>query len=267
MKVPGLFASLLAFFASLASGQEITAEALGPGQFRMLLRSPRILETSRAQELLLPRALELCQGLQPIFGRYSFSSAAPIPGQPQAPGSAEFELVQDLSCGAHSADSQPGTARNSAFGAIKSDHDQSLEEFVRVASVAYLQQRAEGEFEQAYMALSEAMREFQPAEEWTNRHAEFNAAAGKRIQTSVWRVTIYDNPPNAPEPGIHIAADYENEFERVPFQCGYLIWFQSAHDRFVITREESGSLPSEMTERLTRQQLAEVRRRFGCPAR
>jgi hypothetical protein len=170
-------------------------------------------------------------------------------------------------CGADSAAAQLGSARNSAFGIVKADPRQSLEEFVRAASVAYLLQRSDGEFGKAYGAFSEVMRSFQPFEDWQKQNSDFNAAAGRRKSVSVWRITVYDNPPNAPEPGTYVAADYESEFERVPFQCGYLIWFQSTAERYAITREESGSLPANLVERLPKEQIADIRRQFGCPAR
>jgi hypothetical protein len=258
---------LLVFVASLASSQEITTESLGPRQFRLILVNPAILEVSKAQNMLLPKARELCQGLEPILGHYEFSSRAPIDGQVPSNEPTEFQLTQDVSCGADSATPQIGSARNSAFGVVKTDQQQSLEDFVRASSIAYLLQRSEGAFEQAYGAFSEVMRTFQTIEEWKKQNSDFNAAAGERKSTSIWRITVYDNPPDAPEPGIYVAADYESEFERVPFQCGYLIWFQSAGERFVITREESGSLPLNQIERLPKEQISEIRRQFGCPAR
>ena len=257
---------LLAFVASVASSQEITTETLGRGQFRLVLKSPAILEVSKAQNLLLPKALELCQGIEPLLGHYEFSSRAPIEGQAPSTEPTEFQLTQDVFCGAESAP-QIASARHSAFGVVKTDQQQSLEDFVKAASMAYLLERAEGAFERAYGAFSEAMRAFQPLEEWKKQNSDFNVAAGKRKSTSIWRITVYDNPPNAPEPGIYVAADYESEFERVPFQCGYVIWFQSTEERFAITREESGSLPLNMVERLPQEQIAEIRRQFGCPAR
>jgi hypothetical protein len=233
----------------------------------LILVSPAVLGVPDAQKLLLPRALELCQGIEPILGHYEFSSSAPIDGQAPSNGPTEFQLTQDVSCGANSTTPQIGSARNSAFGVVKTDQPQSPEEFVRASSITYLLQRSEGAFEQAYGAFSEVMRTFQPLEEWKKQNSDFNAAAGERKSTSIWRITVYDNPPNAPEPGIYIAADYESEFERVPFQCGYLIWFQSAEERFVITREESGSLPLDLVKRLPKDQLSEIWRQFGCPAR
>jgi Protein of unknown function (DUF4019) len=260
-------AALLAFFASVASSQEITTESLGPGQFRLVLESPAILDVSSAQKLLLPKALELCEGLEPVLGHYQFRSSAPIEGQAPSNKPTVFLLTQDVACGTDSATTQVDSARNSAFGVVKTDQRQSLEEFVEAASIAYLQQRSEGEFERAYGAFSEAMRSFQPLEEWKKRNADFNAAAGEQKSTSVWRITVYDNPPNAPVPGLYVAADYESEFERVPFQCGYLIWLQSAGRRFAITREESGSLPADLVERLPKEKIVEIRKQFGCPAR
>lgn len=258
---------LVAFAASVASSQEITSETLGSRQFRLVLKSPTILEVTKAQNLLLPKTLELCQGLEPILGHYEFSSRAPIEGQAPSDEPTVFQLTQDVSCGADSVTPQIASARNSTFGVAKIDQQQSREEFVKAVSIAYLRQRSEGAFEQAYGTFSEAMRTFQPLEEWKKQNSDFNAAAGKRKSTSVWRITVYDNPPNAPEPGIYVAADYESEFERVPFQCGYLIWFQTTEERFAITREESGSLPLTLVERLPKEQIAEIRRQFGCPAR
>jgi hypothetical protein len=267
VKILNILAVLFASIAPVASGQDITAESLGGGQFRLVLKSATILEVSEAQTILLPKASELCQGSAPALGHYEFSSTAPIEGPGATSEQTVFQLTQDISCGRASTNPQIASARHSAFGVVKSDSQLSVEDFIRAASSSYLSQRAGGEFEEAYVAFSEVMRTFLPLEEWKRQNSEFNAAAGSRKSTSIWRVTIYDNPQNAPEPGIYIAADYESEFDHVPFQCGYLIWFQSSDRRFVITREESGSLPASTVERLPKEQLSEIRRQFGCPAR
>lgn len=267
MKSLNTLAVLFVFIAPVASSQEITAESLGPGQFRMVLKSATMLEVSEAQTILLPKAFELCQGLEPVLGHYEFSSTARIDGPASPSEPTVFQLTQDISCGRASTNPQISSARNSAFGVVKDDSNQSIEEFIREASSSYLSQRADGALEEAYVAFSEAMRTFLPLEEWKRQNSEFNAAAGKRKSTAIWRVTIYDNPQNAPEPGLYIAADYESEFDHVPFQCGYLIWFQSSDRRFVITREESGSLPASTVERLPQERVLEIRRQFGCPAR
>jgi hypothetical protein len=262
-----VLAALFAFFVPVASSQEIAAESLGPGQFRVVLKSEIVLEVSEAQSILLPKASALCQGLEPVLGHYEFSSSARIDGPASPNEPTVFQLTQDISCGRASTNPQIGSARNSAFGVVKGDTQQTIEEFIRAASSSYLSQRADGAFENAYIAFSEAMRTFLPLEEWKRQNSEFNAAAGKRKSTAIWRVTIYDNPQNAPESGLYIAADYESEFDHVPFQCGYLIWFQSSDRRFVITREESGSLPGSTVERLPRERVLEIRKQFGCPAR
>jgi hypothetical protein len=260
---------LIAFCASLpqfALAEEVTTEALGSNRYRLLLRSTTILEVTEAQSLLYPRALELCHGLQPFLGHYEFSSKAPINGQSPADNKTEFLLTQDISCGTAATDAGNRSNRNSAFGVLKTDQKQSLKDFVTEVSTTYLTQRAEGKLDQAYVAFSEVMRTYQSAEEWNQKNLEFNAAAGRRTSTSIWRVTIYDNPATAPEPGIYIAADYESTFEHVPFQCGYLIWYQSSDNRYVITREETGSLPGDQVAKFSREQIADIRKQFGCPA-
>jgi len=259
--------ALSAFSAPVALGQEIAAESLGDGRFRLVLRTDTVLETHHAQSLLLPKAIELCREQEPVLGRYRFESKAPIEAAASLVKAVEFQFTQDLACGHESANPQIATARNTAFGVEKSDRAQGLEEFIRAASTSYLAARGDGRFEDAYLAFSEAMREFLPFDKWKQQNSEFNAAAGARQSTTIWRVTVYDNPPNAPEPGVYIAADYESAFKRVPFQCGYLIWFLGSDRHFVITREESGSLPGGTVEKLPAQQVAEIRRQFGCQAR
>lgn len=266
MKAFNVIVALSIFSAPAALSQQITAESLGEGRFRLVLRSDTVLEIPRAQSLLLPKAIELCQALEPVLGRYRFESSAPMEGAASSAKPVEFQMTQDLTCGHGTGNPQIASARNSSFGIEKTDTAQSLEDFVSAVSISYLSARGDGKFEDAYLAYSEAMREFSPLDAWKQQNSEFNAAAGARRSTTIWRITVYDNPPGAPEPGVYIAADYESVFERVAFQCGYLIWTQTVDGHFVITREESGSLPAGMVETLPRQQVAEIRRQFGCPA-
>ena len=75
---------------------------------------------------------------------------------------------------------------------------------------------------------------------------------------------MYKDPVNAPMPGIYIAADYEVAYKNVPLQCGYLMWYELPQHRFVILREESGTVSSKMMESMSVEQLSQVKAQFGC---
>lgn len=131
-----------------------------------------------------------------------------------------FKFFQEISCSSATNSTQGSDAD---MGIPRGDPDQSLEAFVTEISIGYLMAHSEGAFEKAYAALSDYIR-VSSLSDWSQRTKEANDAAGKLRSARVWRVTVYDNPPGAPRPGRYIAADFETEYERIPLQCGYLVW-------------------------------------------
>ena len=142
-----------------------------------------------------------------------------------------------------------------------------LENAAKARATEYLTARAEGRLEDAYGLLSDDMRSYSSLPEWRQERSDFYRYAGRIKSLEILRVTVYDNPQNAPYPGIYIATDFEVEYENLPIHCGYLVWFQRDDEPLVLMREEMGSITAEQLERLTAEQLLNARRRFNCHVR
>jgi hypothetical protein len=85
---------------------------------------------------------------------------------------------------------------------------------------------------------------------------------------SVWKITLYNNPPSAAAPGLYVAADYTNEYSSLALQCGYLMWARSegATD-FRIIREDAGNLEAGALEDMPADQLAQIKQQLHCEPR
>jgi hypothetical protein len=260
MKHRRLVALPLALFAATAVGQQVQVEQLAPGRYELTLLASAPMTEVAAQALLRPRAAQLCNGIQPYFGKYRFESLVPVPGG-DAPQDqkASFEFIQEISCGGATLSRTPSRE----VGVPRTDLVRPLDAFVKDISVRHLTSRSQGDFEQAYAALSEYLTDV-PLSDWSQRAREFNDKAGKLRSATIWRVTVYENPPGAPRPGTYIAADFESTYERIPLQCGYIVWFRLPGDRFVITREETGSIPPELFEPARADELSRIKQEFGC---
>jgi hypothetical protein len=123
-----------------------------------------------------------------------------------------------------------------------------------------------GKYSESYSMLSEARQSDEPRSSWIASARDFRAQAGDRLGGGVTDVTVYIDPPGAPLPGVYVAADYEIKYERVPFRCGYIVWFQNENGLFEAISEETGSIDEETAFQLSAEQLLEVRRRFRCIA-
>jgi Protein of unknown function (DUF4019) len=121
----------------------------------------------------------------------------------------------------------------------------------------------DGKFEEAYADKASAA-EGGDRTEWIAGARDFRSAAGQPVRLEVVKVTVYDNPADAPEPGLYVAADFVNAFANFPYHCGYLMWFRPVGGEFRITREEAGAIAAEQVASLTPDRLAEAKRQMRC---
>jgi hypothetical protein len=256
---PGiLVASLLISQASI--GQEFQVRALENGSLELTLIADAILDEATAQRLLLPRAIEACDDVRPVLGRYRFESREPTNAVAGDDRKTTYRFIQEFSCGPVDA----SAVGEIEIGVRQVDLVRPRDAFIRDISLQFLSDRSEGDLEAAYTTLSREMKSFSTFDEWGRRAREFNDVSGSIVSVTVWRITPYDNPAGAPEPGVYIAADYEIEYENVPFQCGYLMWFERSDRLYVLTREESGSIPREEFENRSESELANLKSQLGC---
>jgi hypothetical protein len=258
----GLILALSLLVLSVAAEEHLHVEVkqLEADRYELTLRSEAFMAEKAARDLVWQTAIRICKGGVPALGKYHFEGAATLGpgGSPRAQPSS-FVFVQEMSCGGTASSRFP----ESPAGVRRTDLVVPLEAFVRDASERYLRARARGDFDQAYSVLSDAVRSGSLSE-WSQERRAFNEQAGALEAIRVWRITVYENPAGAPEPGTYIAADYEGRYERIPLQCGYLIWFQLPGERFVVTREESGTIPPEFFKPSREADLSRIKQMINC---
>jgi hypothetical protein len=147
------------------------------------------------------------------------------------------------------------------------EDSQRIEKDIRARSEAYLLAIAEGRVDGAYADVDgESMG--MDAQAWKKGKLDFRAMAGKLLRLSVWKITLYDNPPGAATPGLYVAADYTNEYDGLALQCGYVMWVRPAGaTSFRIVREETGNLEAAALTGMPADQLEQIKRKFHCEQR
>ena len=154
-----------------------------------------------------------------------------------------------------------------SFSAIANDdHSEQHRQQAIELSEVYFKNILTGEYEMAYAATADSLRVYIPKSKFISNKKAFRAAAIEPIKIRISRVTVYQNPANAPKPGTYVAADYNNEFSGLPIHCGYLVWFKANNDDiFRIVREESGHITSIQFEEIKKKgQLASIKERLQC---
>lgn len=256
-----IFLLSLLINGAVTPSQYIDVKEIGEGRYEFTLTADAAMEVAEAQHLLWSQVVETCDGAEAQYGRYRFDSKTPIGDGADTATKPIFKFVQEVSCGSSAA---PDPLVRDTIGIYREDSTQELNSFISRISTDYMAKRSQGAIDEAYAALSQDMRSYSTFDEWAKQVKMFNEMAGKLTATRIWRVTVYDNPLGAPEPGTYIAADYENEFENVPLQCGYLIWYRLPDEHYTITREETGVITNEIIAQISPNQLVQVKQQFRC---
>jgi hypothetical protein len=242
-------------------GQEIAVRPLGDERYELTLTSPLVLEVEAAQLRLLPRAVEICAGSSPRLGRYRFASREPVAREDVDEATSSFTLIQELQCSA----SGPSVGASRSLPTLGSEAEaEEVRDKVLSMTVEYFEDIANERYEEAYDAVDDTLRAYSTPESWAERTRSFRSEVGAAVSLKIRRLTIYDNPPGAPEPGLYIAADFDNAWENAPLHCGYVIWFRRDADTFRITREENGHVTAEQLKAMPTDDIRALRRQFRC---
>lgn len=226
------------------------------------------------QQLLLPTAGELCGDLTPRLDAFRYTSPfAPAAdagteenGEEVGEGETTDEPPDDRARLAQVVVCEPAPINDPPPSRSLTDPERTaLEKEIRAKTLAYFAGLdAGGDASASYEMLSEHLRsETFPA--WRRAQEEDRAEMGNVTERRVWRVTVYVDPPQAPTSGIYVAADYEADYERALFECGYLMWQERSDGRFRIIRREGGHLPKDFAADLTNAQVSAVREKMRCP--
>ncbi len=254
-------------------GFGISASPLGENQWVLTLELPVLdADYGEMQQLLLPAAAKLCGDLVPRLDAFRQTSLL----APAADASAKEEgeevgnaktarempndrvrLVQVVLC-------EPApVAMPSPSRALTDAERVAMEDEIRGKTLAYFAGLdAGGDARASYAMLSEYLRS-KTFSAW--RQEQASAEMGGVTERRVWRVTVYVDPPEAPTPGIYVAADYQATYERVLFECGYLMWQERSDGSFHVIRREGGRLPRDYAADMTNAQISAVREKMRCP--
>ena len=132
------------------------------------------------------------------------------------------------------------------------------------ATYAYFAAKDSGRYSSAWQSLSERMKAMSPAAPWQSKAADFNRNAGPVRARRVTELTWYNNPPEAPEPGLYVAADYSADFERLEFVCGYVMWRLQSDGSSRLVREEQNMLDKETAKKVPSLDRAPLKAQMGC---
>ena len=257
--------AVLAVLAGLGWGSAIAAEismrSVGPGIHEFVLTSPTPLSEEEARAQIARAAASVCKGVPAVPGKWRFESSerigggAPSPSVPNA-----FRFVQEFACRfgvqAPSAARLPALKNEEEIGRVRDEVKVKSETYFKLISSKRVDE-AVANVATAGMGVSEA--------KWKGDRLSFQSIAGDPVQITIAKVTVYDNPANAPAPGLYVAADYSNVYRNVPIHCGYLMWYRPVGgSEFLIIREEGGHVTSEQLKSIPASQLPEIKRRLLC---
>ena len=232
---------------------EVTRES--DGNYQLTLEVQEAIGVGKGQQLLLPTATKLCDGLPPRFGTYEFSTTTGV-GGPTSTDS--FVLVQDIECGGAGRSQEKPPSRQ-----LGAEERSEIERAARTRAVAYFQALSESDDRGAFAMFSDSSPSASVDEDWRSQQAGFRAKAGPLSEIDVWKVTLYVDSPSAPERGIYVATDLEVSYENL-IVCGYLVWLEDPDGTLRITRQDVGVIAADVVSRMSASQLAKVRSDFRC---
>lgn len=258
MKLPAIVLPVFLSSNIAVAATKVDVVQLSVETYRLTLTSDVVIPVAVAQQELAPYAVDLCGADVPEFGKYQFEQNDAIGGG-ASPQEDAFVLVQEISCKAGARPATAGSSRTLGDAekvAIEQSVQDLTEEYFRNIDALNLQA--------SYAKLSPDMKASRSYVDWTAEMESFRSLSGPIREMNVWRITVYVDPPGVPQPGIYVAADLENSYENVPFQCGYLVWLEGTPGDFRIIREETGHVDSASIGGLRESDLQQIKQQFGC---
>ena len=169
-------------------------------------------------------------------------------------------LEQELIClDAARAAAPTGAAPDPAWSPTPVDQQALL-----AATYDYFAAKDATKYRDAYAFLSERMKADVALDAWTEAARDFDEAAGRALGRRVVEISWYNNPSDAPEPGIYVAADFSAEFEKLEFVCGYVMWRLMPDGTLRLVREEQNLARKRGAKPMAAIDRDPLRARLGC---
>ena len=245
---------------SVASATEVSVRHIRDNQYEVELTNSTALSETEAQAIVASSAATVCKELVAVPGKYKFESKQLVGASALSRDQETYRFTQQVSC-------EP-IARAETTVRLPMLHTPEESRIVQKEIVskseAYFQLIATRHFEEAYAQVSSLLGVDKVT--WTSDQQSFSVIAGEPIQISIVKVTVYDNPAEAPAPGLYVAADFSNVYKNVPIHCGYLMWYRPIGGAFQITRKETGYVTTEQLKKIPADQLPEIKEKLRCVA-
>ena len=141
---------------------------------------------------------------------------------------------------------------------------EAQQQAVLKATYGYLAAKDSNRLSDAYAMLSPRAKLATPLPDWIAKSRDFNELAGAVRARRVTDISWYSDPPEAPEPGLYVAADLSGAFENVEFLCGYVVWKLDVDGSIRLVREEQNFLERRLGAKLALPDRASLRAQMGC---
>lgn len=226
----------------MASALEITFRETGADKFEFLLKDANPVNVGDARSLISIAARSTCQGRPVVLGAFNVT-----------PQPASFQFVQQVSCGS----AAPAAAATGP--ALTAEQKKALEAELKIVSERHFRLVTSNMLDTAAKDLDPVGS--QNLAQWRLERQAFNTLSGPPEKLEMVRATVLENPPGAPRPGVYIAVEYRNAYEKVPIECGFFMWSQISEGEFRIvgaghrylTREHLAALPPDQAQAAQRQ--------------
>ena len=256
-----LSVAICATWNSTACALEISVRQLQQNSYEVVLTNQSNLDEREAQAYIAKAAVPICGGLSPVLGKYRFESKEALGTGLLSREPTSFRFTQEVSCLPASLMAPPQRAQKSA----SPEEIERIRADITKLSEEYFHLLAAKNFDVAYSEMREGA--IGPNKStWVRDKQAFQALAGDPIGISIVKITVYDNPSEAPEPGLYVAADFRNAYRNVPYECGYLMWHRPNGGIFGITRTEIGHVTTESLKLIPEAQRPELLRKLRCLA-
>ena len=251
------FLAVLALSAPLDAQERVVVRETAENSFVASLRTGRELRIEEAQQQLLPAAAGVCQGLIPVFGKYTFGSSKPASAKSTV--KANFEFDQTFTC-----EEQAPVVPHTPPTVISAEESSRLVEFVErktEKAITY----ANGATQRAFHShFSPSLSSMLSLREWLEQQGNLHEKAGLISGRPRLKVTTYTDPPNSPGPGTYVAVDFQANYEHAPFRCGYVMWLRDQAGKITVLRLEDGVINLQEAGAMTADELATTKQQLRC---
>lgn len=264
MRIRSLVSALLAMigcaYVGLSTAQSVSARQMRDNAFELTLTHSAVISEQDAFAHIAHAAKAICRGAAPVLGRYRYAAKEQLGGGALARVAPSFRFVQEVECTRPAAVVQNTTQ---AATPLNPDEAARMRERGRAETLQFFKLLTEKKFAEALIKLGPGAVP-EDGDAWIREKRKFQETAGSSSKVDVLEVTVYENPAGAPKPGIYIAADFQNAYRNVPYECGYLMWHLGDDKKLLVTRSEVGHVTASTLSTIPEAQRPELLKRMRC---